>query len=125
MSEPFLELYEKAFEVSKSLGYPVFDHLPDRAEYPFIFVGEQFSDEEATKQRDLGDSNLIIHVFHEHTERREVNKIVNDLLTALKGVRETGEYTWAVRKVKHQVYGDGTESNPLFHGYIDITYLMK
>ena len=48
--DPYIEIYEHVFKLSEALGYSTFDYIPaETASYPFVFVGEQFSEDYRTK----------------------------------------------------------------------------
>lgn len=120
---PYDELFEKAFAVSENLGFPTYDYLPqEEVEYPFVFIGEQFNDDQLTKGRMVGESNIIVHVFHDHLHRRELNDAIARLRVALLNLRKTEHFSWFPARSNSNVVGDGTEANPTFHGFLDITY---
>lgn len=123
---PYDELFDKAFEVSESLGFSTYDYLPqDEVAYPFVFIGEQFNEDQLTKGRMVGESNIIVHIFHDHLHRRELNAAMARLRVALLNIRETEHFSWNPAGSNSNTVGDGSPANPTFHGFLDITYTFN
>lgn len=120
--DPYIEIYEHVFKLSEALGYSTFDYIPDEtASYPFVFVGEQFSEDYRTKTLMRGETNLIIHVYSHERQRRTINTMMAFLNQAINNINYTDHFKWEVINNKiHSMY-ENDKSNPLVHGIFDIT----
>lgn len=124
MNNPYIELYDEVFKLSEVLGFETYDHLPgDAASYPFVFLGEQFSDDKITKTRTMGKTNLIIHVFHHDYRRRTADKMLWKLKKGIYEMKSTEHFSWevvasdTVTQYEESVAG----GNKLAHVILDIT----
>lgn len=128
MNNPYTELYNKIFKLSESLGYETYDHLPDDdASYPFVFIGEQFSTDQLTKTRTMGETNLIIHVYHYDRKRRETDTILGNLKKAIYELGQTENFKWEAVASTNQTFYESTQEggNNLSHAILDITLQFK
>lgn len=124
MNNPYIELYDSIFKLSEELGFETYDHLPtDAASYPFVFLGEQFSDDKITKTRTMGKSNLIIHVFHHDYRRRAADKLLWELKKAIYEMKTTENFSWEVisSDTVTQYEQSAAGGNKLAHVILDIT----
>lgn len=124
MNAPYIELFSKVFDLSKQLGYETYDYIPgDSANYPFVFIGEQFSQDKMTKTRTLGETNLIIHVFHFDKERREADQMLATLKQAIAEMKTTEHFFWVtVASTTETMYETTTRGGDnLVHAVLDIT----
>lgn len=122
MNNPYTELRDFCLSVAKELGYEAYEYIPSKATYPFIFVGEQFNQDRQTKLRTLGQSNIILHVYHHHDERKEAEEILAQLNKALHELDQTEHFSWGVFSSQSQTFFDGeVKGTALVHCVLDIT----
>lgn len=95
----------------------VYDYLPpDGTEYPFVFIGEQFS-QTYREHKDGRNKNTqtTIHVWHNnHRKRGELSKMIQQIEKAI--VEEFGVNG---ENYSSQIIVDNTTSVPLLHGIIE------
>ena len=117
---PFIEAHESIKELCEELGYSVFEFLPDDADYPFVFVGEQFFSDEMTKWATIGEVNSIIHVYHHHDQVQEAYEMIAKINQAIHERRHTEHFEWQAYKSEGFKTFDGTTSNAVIHCVLDI-----
>lgn len=123
-NDPYNELYEGIFNKLVQAEYETYDHLPgDSASYPFIFLGEQFSEDQQTKTRTLGSTNLIVHVYDHDDKRRQLNKMIANIRKIIHEMDKTEHFSWGVTSSSTQVIYENTTNfgNKLAHGVLDVT----
>lgn len=103
---------------SVELGYDTYDYLPDhRADYPFVFIGEQFKvDTWRHKDHLNGQTQVTVHVWHNDWRRRGT---VADMMAEIElAVREL--YRFNVLGVNTQMLTDNSTGSDLLHGVLEI-----
>ena len=96
----------------------VYDYLPpEGTEYPFIRVGEVFSQRRRLHKDDLnGDMQVSLHFWHDNTRQRGTfTKMMHDAEVAL-----IGEYGVRGEDINTRVIDDNTTSVTLLHGILEI-----
>ncbi|MGM0217646.1 tail completion protein gp17 [Enterococcus sp. AZ126] len=124
MNNPYIEIYDGIFKASEKLGFETYDYLPDdEASYPYVFIGEQFSNDQQTKTRTLGKTNLIIHVFGYDHKRREADRMLGELKKAIYETRSTEHFSWQAIASDTQTFYENTSGGGtnLVHCVLDIT----
>lgn len=125
MVTPFIEAHENIKQLCEELGYSVYEFLPDDVEYPFVFVGEQFFNDEMTKWATIGEVNSIIHVYHHHEEVAEAYAIIAKINAAIHEKTQTEHFEWHAYKSEGYKTFDGTTSNAVVHCVLDIKQKYK
>lgn len=122
MNNPYSELRDCCFEIVKKIGCEVYEYLPSNASYPFVFVGEQFNTDKQMKLRTIGQSNIILHVYHYHDKRKEAEQMLFQLNQSLHELDKTEHFSWLVNASSTQTYFDGEATGTaLVHCVLDIT----
>ena len=104
-----------------NLGYRTFDYLPpDKTEYPFVYVGEQFDQDAITKTSVYGFVTQTIHVYNTYRKRRETTDMVNALRSEIRKLKYADNYRITVRNIDGQTIIDNSTSDTLLHAYIDV-----
>lgn len=100
------------------LGYDTYDYLPDsRVKYPFVFVGEQFKQNERNHKDSLnGKTQVTVHVWHNSPRRRGTTarmmaNIEKAILTEY-GHNATAVNTWMLI--------DSSTGSDLLHGVLEV-----
>lgn len=104
--------------LSENLGYDTHDYLPgSRADYPFVFIGEQFK-QDIREHKDYlnGQTQVTAHVWHNSPRKRgTVMKMMSNIEQA---VRE--KYRFDVQNVNTQMFIDNSTESDLLHGVLEI-----
>lgn len=123
LKSPQQYIFDEVFIQSLNLGYETFDYLPpDSVGYPFVFIGEQFDEDVATKSVIYGFVNQTIHIYHSRKKRRELTDMMNTLKAALRRLKNAGPYHIAVRSINAQTIFDNSTPEPLLHGIIEVEF---
>ena len=122
MHNPYEEIYDTVMGLSKKCGYDTFDYLPDSDQsYPFVFVGEQVNTDEYTKDRVLGQTNLLVHVYADQTQRKKVAAILENLLRTISMYRgRTPNFYYRVMDSNTRITGETANSLQLWHGILEM-----
>lgn len=118
---PFEEMDRLIEWLCDQMGYKLYDSLPDKASYPFVFRGEMIWEDEHTKDVTLGEINNVIHVYHYAEDVNEATRMLTRINAALHQNGETDNYRWQVKKSKGMRAFDGTVSEGTCHLVLDIT----
>ncbi len=123
MKSPQQQVFDAVYISSLNLGYATYDYLPaNQVAYPFVFLGEQFDQDKATKSVIYGDVQQTIHVYHTHKKRRELTDIMNNIKASLRRLKNTDTYYVRVRNITAQTLPDNTTGEPLLHGIIEVEF---
>lgn len=123
MNNPYEEIYQKVISLSKQLGYATFDYLPnDQQDYPFVFVGEQVSSDIYTKDRTLGQTNLLIHVYAEFDRRSDVVMMTEKLLHVISNCQTTDHFSYQVIKSSTNIVGESSDNLQLWDGILELEF---
>lgn len=125
MKNPYEEIFQTIKDLSQRCGYATFDYLPDESQgYPFVFIGEQVNSDQYTKDRVLGRTNILVHVYAEYNRRAEVAEILERLLRVISMYRRTPNFQYRVMASSTNIVGDKPDNIPLWHGTlsVDISY---
>lgn len=122
MNNPYSELRDTCLLLAEKLGYKAYEYLPSMASYPFVFVGEQFNTDKQMKLRTIGQSNIILHVYHYHNERKEAEEMLFQLNKALHELDRSEHFSWLVNSSATQTFFDGeVKGTATVHCVLDIT----
>ena len=104
------------------MGYTVFDYLPpEGTAYPFVFVGEQYSNDQANKSAVFGTVNQTVHIYHNDYKKRGTTTTMMDAIkTEVRKLKSTPHFYVRVRSMDDQILTDNTTATPLLHGVIEI-----
>lgn len=105
----------------------VFDYLPpDGTPYPFVFVGEQLSNDQRNKSAVFGTVNQTVHVYHnDYKKRGTTTSMVMAIQEAVRALKSTDHFHLDVRKINGQVLPDNSTATPLLHGVIEIEFYFN
>ena len=77
------EIQAAIFAQVSSIGYPVFDHVPQDTEFPYIVIGDDTSIPWDTDDSIGSETTCTIHVWSRHRGRKEVKEIMRTIYEAL------------------------------------------
>ena len=120
--EIFTLCRQKAIEViGKDNTY---DYIPDEnTKYPFIYIGEAFSQDKANKTAIFGTVQQSIHVYHnDYKKRGTTTKLILELKQKLREVGKTPHFFVSILNITDRVLPDKTTKTPLLHGVIEVEF---
>lgn len=123
--DPQQELFTELLLRLKELGYDVYDDgiPPKSTPYPFIYLADNQQDDKENKTAIFGEVAQTIHVWHNNTKQRgTVSKMLLDVKTVCRKVRETDNFKWFVGNINQKIITDKTTKQPLLHGWLYITF---
>jgi hypothetical protein len=102
----------------------VFDYLPpEGTPYPFVFIGEQLSNDQRNKSAVFGTVNQTVHVYHnDYKKRGSTTTMMMAIQEAVRSLKSTDHFHLDIRNINGQVLPDNTTATPLLHGIIEIEF---
>lgn len=123
MKSPQQQIYDACFKTSEGLGYSTFSYLPAKeTEYPFVFVGEQFDDDVATKSVIYGNVVQRIHFYHDHKKRTTLTSMMDAIKREIRKLKHTETFYINIKKIRSQTLPDNSAAQALLHGIIEIEF---
>lgn len=81
------ELQQAIFaRLDGTLSYPIYDHVPGDAAFPFIVVGDAMATEWGAADLDGEQHALSVHVWSRYHGRMELKQIMGEIKSALDQV---------------------------------------
>ncbi len=95
----------------------VYDYLPDGVPYPFVFIGEQFKQDERVHKDYLnGRTQITVHFWHDnHRQRGTLSRMMYELEKNLQQ-----EYKAELLEVNTQMLPDNSTGKELMHGILEV-----
>lgn len=120
--EIFTLCRQKAIEVIGENN--TYDHIPQEGtKYPFIFIGEAFSQDKANKSVVFGAVQQTIHIYHnDYRKRGTTTKLITELKQKLREVEKTPHFFVSISSITDQILSDNTTKTPLLHGVIEVEF---
>jgi len=114
---PEQRIYAQIRRICKELGYSVYDYLPDgKAEFPFIVLGEQFS-QNFREHKDYYNkqTQITAHFWHNDWRKRgSLTKVMRDVeLGIMNEFKVNGE------DISTQILPDNSTGSNLWHGILE------
>lgn len=105
----------------------VYDYLPGKeVAYPFIFIGEQFSNDIENKSVIFANVTQRVHFFHnDFRERRRISDLILKYMQAIREKEEAFKRDFLVKEMSYRMLTDNTTDTPLMHGVLEITFLVN
>lgn len=102
--------------IELELGYSVYDYTPKSAEYPFVLLGESFSQNiRLHKESTNKDIQTTIHVWHNDWKQRgTVSKMMREIELSI--IREFGVQG---ENIATQILPDNSTGSNLLHGILE------
>lgn len=118
---PQQEVFTHCLVLAKGLG-AAYDYIPDDGSaFPFFYIGEQFSLDQANKTAVFGQVNQTIHLFHNDRRRRgDLSKLMEDFIQSLRKDKETRSYYIHILQVNQQVIYEKVGKESMLHGIIEV-----
>lgn len=120
--EIFTLCRQKAVEVIGESN--TYDYIPpEGTNYPFIFIGEAFSQDEDNKSAVFGKVQQTIHIYHnDYKKRGTTAKLISELKYKLREVTKTPHFFISISNITDQILPDKTTKTPLLHGIIEVEF---
>lgn len=123
MKSPQQQIFDACFKTSQALGYRTFDYLPAKdVEYPFVFVGEQFDQDKATKTIIYGRVQQRIHIYHDYKKRGELTTMIDSIKHELRKLKHTKNFYISVKNIESRTLPDNSTAQALLHGVIEVDF---
>lgn len=120
---PQLQIFNEVFKVCLALGYDTYDYLPAKdAKYPFVFIGEQFDQDRATKSIIYGRVQQRIHIYHDYKKRRELSTMMDSIKRELRKLKHTENFYVSVKNIESRTLPDNSTAQALLHGVIEVDF---
>lgn len=120
------ELFDAVYSMSLRLGYDTYDYVPGgKVPYPFVFVGEQFEQEQRTKSGTYAIVQQTIHVYHYYEQRRDLTNMVDGLKKELRQLRRSGPFYFAFKNATGRTITDNSTSDTLLHAVLEIEFRIN
>lgn len=102
----------------------VYDFPPSEdADYPFIYIGEQFSQDKSNKSTVVGTVQQSFHLYHNNIKKRgTAEKVIVDLKSKLRGVNKTPHFYIDVKNLNSHTILDYSTKVPLLHIVVEVEF---
>lgn len=77
------EIQAAIYAKVSAIGWPVYDHVPQETEFPYIVIGDDTSTPWDTDDSIGSETTCTIHVWSRHRGRKEVKEIMRTVYEAL------------------------------------------
>lgn len=113
-------------KIISGLGYVTYDYLPmDDVAYPFVFMGEDSSNDIPNKTAVHGSYNLRLHIYNDQKKRGTTSTMILNIKQALRELKHTQGFYVSVNDMGDEIRQDTTTSVPLSHGIIDVEFYFN
>lgn len=121
MKSPQQSIYDALFQVSLSLGYATYPFLPAKsANYPFVYVGEQFDTDKNTKSVIYGDVITRLHIYHDYRKRSELTGMMDKLKKEIRKLKSADGFYIRIKNINAQTLLDTSAADTLYHGIVEV-----
>lgn len=105
----------------------VYDYLPGKeTDYPFIFIGEQFSNDKVNKSVIFANITQRVHFFHnDFKKRRSTSDLILKYMQTIREREKAFKRDFLVKEMSYRMLTDNTTDTPLMHGVLEITFLVN
>ena len=113
---PEQRAYKRIRKLCEDLDYNVYDRVPDDATFPFVIIGEQFSQRVRDhKEHTVKDVQTTIHIWHNDWKQRgTVSRMIREL--EIEIMREFGVEG---EDISTQIILDNTTGTDMYHGIVE------
>lgn len=118
---PQQELFNIVYNVSSEIT-DTYDYLPGDVSYPFAFIGEQQTIDDANKSTVFGNVVQTIHFYGLATKRFSLVDVMNKLKTACRKIDEIKNFQIEVVGIDEDIQPDNTTNTNLNHGILVIEF---
>ena len=118
--EFFIAVRQVAIEVMGEGN--VYDYIPPSVvDYPFIYIGEQFSEDEITKTTQVPTVNQTLHLYTDNWKKRgSANKKLFEIAQKVRELKNTKSYYLDIGQITYRCLEDHTTKKPLLHMILEI-----
>lgn len=123
--DPQQELFTKLKLDIEALGYDVYDGFlpPEGTPYPFVYLGDSRSSDDALKNAVMGNVYQMIHIWsNEPMNRGKVSAMLFAIKRVCYRIEHTTNFAWMIRNVEQRIIPDNTTKTPLLHGILEAEY---
>ena len=117
---PQEEIFGSIFSICSKLKQ-TYNYLPGiEAKTPFIYVGEQFSRDQANKMAVFGSVDQTIHFYNDRRNRGDLTRLMGQVVRELRSLKRTKSYSLTILSLDQQVLYDNVGASKLLHGIIEV-----
>lgn len=123
--DPQQELFTILKLKLEELGYDVYDGFlpPENTPYPFIYLADSKSTDEANKTAVFGNVCQTVHIWHNNPKQRgTVSKMLLDIKNTARKIDKTDNFSWFIIDVEQNILADTITSTPLMHGVLELKF---
>ena len=126
-NNPQQEIFTLCLVEAKKLFENAYDYIPgDDTKYPFVFIGEQFSNDLPNKTAIFGRVTQRLHFYQDDKRKRgDLSKMVADLVYRLRTIKNTKNYYISITGINSQVIFDTSTDKMLLHGILEVDFLFN
>lgn len=96
---------------------------PEGTPYPFVYLADSQLIDQDLKNAVIGEVNQTIHVWSNNPKKRgTVSQMLLEIKQVCRELTSTDNFGWMVSGVDQQILPDGTTSEPLLHGWLQISF---
>ena len=96
---------------------------PEGTPYPFVYLADSQLIDQGLKNAVIGEVHQTIHVWNNNPKKRgTVSQTLLEIKQICRELERTANFGWMITAVDQQILPDGTTSEPLLHGWLQISY---
>lgn len=118
---PQQEIFNEVYNISTRI-IDTYDYLPGEVGYPFAFIGEQQTIDDANKSAVFGNVVQTIHFYGLATKRNSLASAMNEFKARCRELRSTKNFGVNVIGITEGINPDNTTNTSLNHGTLDIEF---
>ena len=96
---------------------------PEGTSYPFVYLADSQLIDQDLKNAVFGEVHQTIHVWSNNPRKRgTVSRMLLEIKQICRELETTDNFGWMVIGVDQQILPDGTTTEPLLHGWLQISF---
>ena len=124
--DPQQEIFT-ALKLSLEKKGSVYDGVlpPEDTPYPFYFLGDCQQIDKELKNATHGAVHQTIHLWHYSDQRGSLSELILTLKAVCRNIKQTANFSWAVRNINQRILIDKSTATPLLHGIVDVEFYFS
>ena len=96
---------------------------PKGTPYPFVYVADSQLVDQNLKNAVFGEVNQTVHVWGNDPKKRgTISRMLLEIKEICRELQATDNFGWMVTGLNQQILPDNTTSEPLIHGWLQVTF---
>lgn len=122
---PYQEIFNAVFKICLDSGFDTVTELPNPSDGQdlsrfFVYVGEQYGQDEYNKSAVFGTVNQTIHVYGPIDNRINILNTLEEILYKLRRLTRTQHYYLRISNTSQRINKDTSTAVTMWHGLIDV-----